>query len=105
MYAVVYGDMENGENIEVEGLFQTHEEAVKALYESASKTFNSLNIDIESCVDDKYDWSPRGEIHKESAWANSGGEEGYPMFCNIIMIDDHAFNSELLRLNTSYLKS
>lgn len=94
MYAVVYGDMENGENIEVEGLFQTHEEAVKALYESASKTFNSLNIDIESCVDDKYDWSPHGEIHKESAWANSGGEEVYPMFWNIIEIDDRAFNDK-----------
>lgn len=49
MYAVIYGDMENGENIEVEGLFQTRNEAVKALYESASKTFDSLNIDIESC--------------------------------------------------------
>lgn len=47
MYAVIYGDMENGENIEVEGLFQTRVEAVKALYESASKTFDSLNIDIE----------------------------------------------------------
>ena len=73
MYAVIYGDNENGENIEIEGLFQTHAEAVKALYESASKSFNSMNIDIESCVDDEYDWSPRGEIHKESAWANSGG--------------------------------
>ena len=29
--------MKDGENIEVEGLFQTHAEAVKALYESASK--------------------------------------------------------------------
>ena len=47
MYAVIYGDMENGENIEVEGLFQTHVEAVKALYESASKTFDSMNIDID----------------------------------------------------------
>ena len=62
MYAVIYGDNENGENIEVEGLFQTHAEAVKALYESASKSFNSMNIDIESCVDDEYDWSPRGEM-------------------------------------------
>lgn len=62
MYAVIYGDMENGENIEVEGLFQTHVEAVKALYESASKTFDSMNIDIESCEEDDYDWSPRGEI-------------------------------------------
>lgn len=57
MYAVIYGDMENGENIEVEGLFQTHVEAVKALYESASKTFDSMNIDIESCEEDEYDWS------------------------------------------------
>ena len=24
---------------------------------SASKSFNSMNIDIESCVDDEYDWS------------------------------------------------
>ncbi|MGF0135216.1 hypothetical protein ACQRC2_08115 [Catenibacterium mitsuokai] len=53
MYAVIYGDMENGENIEVEGLFQTHVEAVKALYESASKTFDSMNIDIESCEEDE----------------------------------------------------
>ena len=65
MYAVIYGDMESGENIEVEGLFQTRIEAVKALYESASKTFDSLNIDIESCEEDKYDWSPRGEIHRK----------------------------------------
>ena len=65
MYAVIYGDNENGENIEV----------VKALYESASQTFDSMNIDIESCVEDEYDWSPRGEIHKESAWANSGGKD------------------------------
>ena len=55
MYAVIYGDNENGENIEVEGLFQTHAEAVKALYESASQTFDSMNIDIESCVEDEYD--------------------------------------------------
>ena len=63
MYAVIYGDMENGENIEVEGLFQTHVEAVKALYESASKTFDSMNFDIDSCEEDESDWSPRGEIH------------------------------------------
>lgn len=56
---------ENGENIEIEGLFQTRVVAVKALFESASKTFDSMNIDIESCEVDKYDWSPRGEIHKE----------------------------------------
>ena len=62
MYAVIYGDNENGENIEVEGLFQTRVEAVKALYESASKTFDSLNIDIESCEEDEYDWSPRGQL-------------------------------------------
>ncbi|WP_295133838.1 hypothetical protein [uncultured Catenibacterium sp.] len=46
---------ENGENIEIEGLFQTRVEAVKALFESASKTFDSMNIDIESCEVDKYD--------------------------------------------------
>ena len=64
MYAVIYGDNENGENIEVEGLFQTHAEAVKALYESASKSFNSMNIDIESCVDDEYDWSLKGRLSR-----------------------------------------
>lgn len=94
MYAVIYGDMENGENIEVEGLFQTHAEAVKALYESASQTFDSMNIDIESCVEDEYDWSPRGEIHKESAWANSGGKDGYVLFWNVIEIDDRAFQNK-----------
>lgn len=94
MYTVIYGDNENGENIEIEGLFQTREEAVKALYESASKTFDSLNIDIESCEEDEYDWSPRGEIHKESAWANSGGKQGYPMFWNIIEIDNRAFQDK-----------
>ena len=46
MYAVIYGDNENGENIEIEGLFQTHAEAVKALYESASKSFNLSLIHI-----------------------------------------------------------
>ena len=94
MYAVIYGDMENGENIEVEGLFQTHAEAVKALYESASQTFDSMNIDIESCVEDEYDWSPRGEIHKESAWANSGSKDGYALFWNVIEIDDRAFQNK-----------
>ena len=69
MYAVIYGDMENGENIEVEGLFQTH-------------------------VEDEYDWSPRGEIHKESAWANSGGDDGYALFWNVIEIDDRAFQNK-----------
>lgn len=94
MYAVIYGDNENGENIEVEGLFQTHAEAVKALYESASQTFDSMNIDIESCVEDEYDWSPRGEIHKESAWAYNGGDEGYALFWNVIEIDDRAFQNK-----------
>lgn len=94
MYAVIYGDNENGENIEVEGLFQTHAEAVKALYESASQTFDSMNIDIESCVEDEYDWSPRGEIHKESTWANSGGKDGYALFWNVIEIDDRAFQNK-----------
>lgn len=94
MYAVIYGDNENGENIEVEGLFQTHAEAVKALYESASQTFDSMNIDIESCVEDEYDWSPRGEIHKESAWANSGGDDEYALFWNVIEIDDRAFQNK-----------
>ncbi len=94
MYAVIYGDNENGENIEVEGLFQTHAEAVKALYESASQTFDSMNIDIESCVEDEYDWSPRGEIHKESAWAYRGGDDGYALFWNVIEIDDRAFQNK-----------
>lgn len=94
MYAVIYGDNENGENIEVEGLFQTHAEAVKALYESASQTFDSMNIDIESCVEDEYDWSPRGEIHKESACAYSGGDDGYALFWNVIEIDDRAFQNK-----------
>ena len=94
MYAVIYGDNENGENIEVEGLFQTHAEAVKALYESASKSFNSMNIDIESCVDDEYDWSPRGDIHKDCALANSGGKDGYALFWNVIEIDDRAFQNK-----------
>ena len=31
MYAVIYGDMENGENIEVEGLFQTRDETADYL--------------------------------------------------------------------------
>lgn len=94
MYAVICGDTENGENIEVEGLFQTRIEAVKALYESASHTFDTLNIGIESCEDDEYDWSPRGEIHKESAWAYSGGEDGYALFWNVIEIDNRAFNDK-----------
>lgn len=94
MYAVIYGDMENGENIEIEGFFKTHEESVKALYESASKTFDSLNIDIESCEEDEYEWSPRGEIHADSAWAYSGGEDGYTMFWNVIEIDNKAFLRE-----------
>ena len=80
MYAVIYGDNENGENIEVEGLFQTHAEAVKALYESASKSFNSMNIDIESCVDDEYDWSPRRRNTQRKCLANSGGKDGYACF-------------------------
>ena len=58
------------------------------------KSFNSMNIDIESCVDDEYDWSPRGEIHKESAWANSGGKDGYALFWNVIEIDDRAFQNK-----------
>ena len=94
MYAVIYGDTENGENLEIEGLFQTRIEAVKALYESASHTFNSMNIDIESSEEDEYDWSPRGEIHKESAWAYSGGEDGYALFWNVIEIDNRAFNDK-----------
>ena len=54
----------------------------------------SINIDIESCVEDEYDWSPRGEIHKESAWANSGGKDGYALFWNVIEIDDRAFQNK-----------
>ena len=58
MYAVIYGDNENGENIEVEGLFQTRAEAVKALYESASKSFNSMNIvlmmNMTGVLEEKY---------------------------------------------------
>ena len=94
MYAVIYGDTENGGNLEIEGLFQTRIEAVKALYESPSHTFNSMNIDIESSEEDEYDWNPRGEIHKESAWAYSGGEDGYALFWNVIEIDNRAFNDK-----------
>ena len=94
MYAVIYGDTENGGNLEIEGLFQTRIEAVKALYQSASHTFNSMNIDIESSEEDEYDWSPRGEIHKERAWAYSGGEDGYALFWNVIEIDNRAFNDK-----------
>ena len=53
-----------------------------------------MNIDIESCVEDEYDWSPRGEIHKESAWANSGGKDGYALFWNVIEIDNRAFQNK-----------
>lgn len=94
MYAVIYCNTENGENLEIEGQFQTNVEAVKALYESASHTFGTLNIDIESCENDEYDRSPRGEIHKESAWAYSGVEDGYALFWNVIEIDNRAFNDK-----------
>ena len=53
-----------------------------------------MNIDIGSCEEDEYDWSPRGEIHKESAWANSGGKDGYALFWNVIEIDNRAFQNK-----------
>lgn len=64
-----------------------------------------MNIDIESCVDDEYDWSPRGEIHKESAWANSGGKDGYALFWNVIEIDDRAFQNKEMSNMTHKVKS
>ena len=85
MYLVVYGDFDHGENIEIEGTFNTLEEAKKALVKSASKTFDTLNIDIESPVLEE--GLPYGEIHNDHAWANSGGDDGYGMYWNIIEVD------------------
>lgn len=85
MYLVVYGDFDHGENIELEGTFDTLEEAKKALVKSASKTFDTLNIDIESPVLEE--GLPYGEIHSDHAWANTGKDDGYGMYWNIIEVD------------------
>lgn len=85
MYLLIYGDNENGDSIEIEGAFKTQEEAQKALVKSASKTFDNLNIDIESPIQE--DGLPYGELHHDHAWAKSH----YGMYWNIIEVDDHVF--------------